>query len=78
MFAHFLLQKDLEEADPDLLKLGLLHEAGMDTVTLTERPTFMSYEHKTLHEFSSSTHVTGRLEGVGATEQKVQQSGSKP
>ena len=44
----------------------------MDTVTLSERPTFMSYEHKTLQEFSSSTHVTGRLERVEVAEQKVQ------
>ena len=45
----------------------------MDIVTLKERPTFMSYEHKTLQEFSSSIHVTRRLERVTGAEQKVKQ-----
>ena len=50
------------ERDPDLLKLGLLYEVGVDTATVTDHLTFLSFQHKSLQEFASSKHLAKRLE----------------
>ena len=48
--------------DPDILKLGLLHELVGDSANLEEEEIFVSFEHKTLQEFSAADHITRRLE----------------
>ena len=52
----------MEERDPDLLKLGLLYEVGVDTATVMDQLTFLSFQHKSLQEFASSKHLAKRLE----------------
>ena len=48
--------------DSDILKLGLLHELVGDSMKLEEEEIFVSFEHKTLQEFSAADHITKRLE----------------
>ena len=58
----FSSKEELEERDPDLLKLGLLYEVGVDTATVMDQLTFLSFQHKSLQEFASSNHLAKRLE----------------
>ena len=46
------LQEDLEKKSPAILKLGLLYEVGADRATVAEQPTYLSFQHKSLQEFS--------------------------
>ena len=57
------LQEDIEEQSVDILKLGLLVEVGADRTTVAEQPTFLSFQHKSLQEFSAAKFITMRLEG---------------
>ena len=56
------LQDQLEEKNPDMLKLGLLHEVGVDTASIREQPTLVSFQQKSLQEYSASIHITQRLQ----------------
>ena len=57
--------------DPDLLKLGLLYEVGVDAATVEEPETFLSYQHKSLQEFASSKHLAKRLDKANEEGQNV-------
>ena len=48
--------------DPDLLKLGLLHEVGVDVAAVMEPQTLLSFQHKSLQDFASSKHLAKRLD----------------
>ena len=48
--------------DPDLLKLGLLYEVGVDAATVQEPETLLSFQHKSLQEFAGSKHLAKRLD----------------
>ena len=58
------MKDDLEAKDPDLLKLGLLYEVGVDAATVQEPETLLSFQHKSLQEFASSKHLAKRLENI--------------
>ena len=45
-----------------LLQLGLLFESGKDETTVSESATFVSFQHKSFQEYSSSLHIKRRLE----------------
>ena len=66
-----LFQEELEDKDPDLLKLGLLYEAGVDAATVEEPETLLAYQHKSLQEFSCSKHLATRLDNIMAEGQDV-------
>ena len=51
----------MEAKDPDLLKLGLLYEVGIDVATVSDLDTLLSFQHKSLQEFASSKHLTIRF-----------------
>ena len=61
---HFYLKVELEAKDPDLLKLGLLYEVGVDVVTVQEPETLLSFQHKSLQEFAGSKHLAKRLDNI--------------
>ena len=42
--------------------MGLLFEVGVDTATVMDQLTFLSFQHKSLQEFSSGNHLAKRLE----------------
>ena len=58
------LKDELEKIDPDLLKLGLLYEVGMDAATVQEPETLLSFQHKSLQEFACSKHLAKRLNNM--------------
>ena len=60
----FILQRELEAEDPWLLKLGLLYEVAEDAVSLQEPEVLLSYQHKSLQEFSASDHLAKRLDRI--------------
>ena len=55
-------QDDVEEQSPDILKLGLLFEAGVDVATLGTAVTYLCFQHKLLQEYSRSYYITKSLE----------------
>ena len=59
-----LLQNELVVKDPDLLKLGLLYEVGVDAATVQEPETLLSFQHKSLQEFAGSKHLAKRLDNI--------------
>ena len=65
------MKGELEKKDPDLLKLGLLYEVGVDAATVLEPETLLSFQHKSLQEFSSSKHLAKRLDNIMAEGQDV-------
>ena len=60
----FFLKDDLEAKDPDLLKLGLVYEVGVDAATVQEPETLLSFQHKSLQEFAGSKHLAKRLDNI--------------
>ena len=44
------------------MKLGLLYEVGVDTATVADQRTFLSFQQKSLQEFATSKHLAKRLE----------------
>ena len=50
--------------DPYLLKLGLLHEVGVDAATVLEPETLLSFQHISLQYFASSKYVAKRLDNI--------------
>ena len=54
----------MEAKDPDLLKLGLLYEVGVDAATVQEPETLLSFQHKSLQEFAGSKHLAKRLDNI--------------
>ena len=58
------LQEELMAKDPDLLKLGLLYEVGVDAATVQEPETLLSFQHKSLQEFAGSKHLAKRLDNI--------------
>ena len=60
----FYLKDELEAKDPDLLKLGLLYEVGVDAATVQEPETLLSFQHKSLQEFAGSKHLAKRLDNI--------------
>ena len=61
-FDFFMKQDDVEEQSPDILKLGLLFEAGVDVATLGTAVTYLCFQHKLLQEYSGSYYITKSLE----------------
>ena len=57
--------------DPDLLKLGSLYEVGVDAVTVLEPEILLSFQHKSLQEFSCSKHLARRLDNIMVEGQDV-------
>ena len=60
----FYLKDELKAKDPDLLKLGLLYEVGVDAVTVQEPETLLSFQHKSLQEFACSKHLAKKLDNI--------------
>ena len=60
----FYFKDELEAKDPDLLKLGLLYEVGVDAATVQEPETLLSFQHKSLQEFAGSKHLAKRLDNI--------------
>ena len=58
------LKDELKAKDPDLLKLGLLYEVGVDAATVQEPETLLSFQHKSLQEFASSKPLAKRLDNI--------------
>ena len=58
------MQDELEAKDPDLLKLGLLYEVGVDAATVQEPEALLSFQHKSLQEFAGSKHLAKRLDNI--------------
>ena len=54
----------MEAKDPDLLKLGLLYEVGVDAATVQEPETLLSFQHKSLQDFAGSKHLAKRLDNI--------------
>ena len=52
----------MEAKDPDLLKLGLLYEVGVDAATVQEPETLLYFQHKSLQGFTGSKHLAKRLD----------------
>ena len=61
----------MEAKDPDLLKLGLLYEVGVDAATVQEPETLLSFQHKSLQEFAGSKHLAKRLDNIMDEGQEV-------
>ena len=57
--------------DADVLKLGLLYEVGVDAATVLEPEILLSFQHKSLQEFSCSKHLAKRLDNIMAEGQDV-------
>ena len=55
-------QEELEKECPDILKLGLLNVLGAKRASARGRPTFLSFEHKSLQEFGASKFVAETIE----------------
>ena len=55
-------QDEIEATCPDLLKLGLLSEVGIDVATLRDQSPCVSFHHKSLQDYSASKHVVQTLE----------------
>ena len=53
------LQEDLEKKSPAILKS---YEVGADRATVAEQPTLLSFQHKSLQEFSATKFIKLRLE----------------
>ena len=64
IYQYSHLQSELITKDPDLLRLGLLYEVGEDAVSLLEPEVLLSFQHKSLQEFSASDHLSKRLDKV--------------
>ena len=60
----FYFQDEIEATCPDLLKLGLLSEVGIDVATLRDQSPCVSFHHKSLQDYSASKHVVQTLEGI--------------
>ena len=58
------MKDELEAKDPDLLKLGLLYEMGVDAATVQEPETLLSFQHKSLQELTGSKHLAKRLDNI--------------
>ena len=58
------MQDELKAIDPDLLKLGLLYEVGVDAATVQEPETLLSFQHKSLQDFAGSKHLAKRLDNI--------------
>ena len=57
-----LLQEEVIKKSPALLELGLLFETGFDEPHAKESSTFMSFQHKSFQDFTSSFFIKKRLE----------------
>ena len=55
-------QGEIEATCPDLLKLGLLSEVGVDAATVRDQSPCVIFHHKTLQDYSASKHVAKTLE----------------
>ena len=60
---HFMLcfQGEIEATCPNLLRLGLLSEVGIDAATVREQSEWVSFHYKSLQEYSASKHVVKAL-----------------
>ena len=58
----FCFQDEIEATCPDLLKLGLLSEVGIEAATVRDQPLYVSFHHKSLQEYAASKHVVDTLE----------------
>ena len=75
---YFILQGDLKAKDPDLLKLGLLYEVGVDAATVDEPETLLCFQQKSLQEFSCSKHLAKRLDNINEKGDDMKVSLPKP
>ena len=55
-------QDEIEATCPDLLRLGLLSEIGIDAATVRDQSPCVSFHHKSLQDYSASMHVVETLE----------------
>ena len=55
------MQEDLGRKCPDVLKLGMLYETGIDVASIKGRPTYLSFQHKMLQEFAGSVFIQQSL-----------------
>ena len=44
------------------MRLGLLNETGVGEASLREQPTFLSFSHKLLQEYSAAFYISKSLE----------------
>ena len=58
----FCFQDEIEATCPDLLRLGLLSEVGIDAATVRDQSPCVCFHHKSLQEYSASMHVVETLE----------------
>ena len=56
------IQDELVQVSPDIMKLGLLFETGIDVTSVAERPTFVTFQHKLLQEYAGGYFICKRLE----------------
>ena len=56
-----LLQEELEIAAPNITRLGLLFETNIDVASVREQPTYVSFPHKLMQEFSAALFITDSL-----------------
>ena len=70
-----LTQAELLRTSPDVLKLGLLFETGVDVASVRELPIYLCFQHKLLQEYSGSYYVNRRLEH--SPDVKVTSGGSR-
>ena len=68
--ACFDLQKRLEEEFPDIMKLGLLFETGIDACKVNDQSTYVSFQHKILQGLCCRTLYC-------ETTQKIQERSGK-
>ena len=61
LFFSVSLQEDLDEKSPAIFQLGLLHKTGIDIVSVRERCTYVSFQHKSLQDFAASYFIHKRL-----------------
>ena len=65
-----VLQKDLDAASPDIVKLGLLSELGSDAATITEQPALLCFAHKLLQEWFGAYYIAKCQKGSNSKKVK--------
>ena len=61
----------MKAKDPDVLKLGLLYDVGVDAATVQEPETLLSFQHISLQYFASSNHLAKRLDNIMEEGQEI-------
>ena len=61
LYVSVSLPEDLDEKSLAIFQLGLLHKTGIDIVSVWERCTYVSFQHKSLQDFAASYFIHKRL-----------------